>query len=124
MTETKSDLQLRESRTARRLGRLFKIECAGGFDRLPLVTIWRIIERRGALIRELLKLDDLRRSPVSSRSAELDQAIRELARDVKLASRCARNRAEKIDGDLRARRGAGVTTGIRSGPDGRLLGRG
>jgi hypothetical protein len=124
MSESKSDLHLRESRTARRLGRLFKIECAGGFDRLPLVTIWRIIERRGALIRELLKLDDLRRSLASSGSAELDRAIRELARNVSRASNCARSRAEKIDGDLRARRGEGVTTGIRSGPDGQLLGRG
>ena len=124
MTETKSDLHLRESRTARRLGRLFKIECGGGFDRLPLVTIWRIIERRDAVIRELLKLDDLRRSPASSRSAELDQALHELARDVILASNWARSRAEKIDGDLRARRGEGVMTGIRGRPEGQLLGRG
>jgi hypothetical protein len=83
-----------------------------------------IIERRGALIRELLKLDDLRRSLALSRSAELDQALRDLVRNVKLASNFARSRAEKIDGDLRARRGEGVTTGIRSGPDGQLLGRG
>ena len=124
MTETKSDLHLRESRTARRLGRLFKIECGGGFDRLPLVTIWRIIERRDAVIRELLKLDDLRRSLAPSRSAELDQAIRELARNVTQASNCARSRAEKIDGDLRARRGEGITTGIRGRPEGQLLGRG
>ena len=124
MTETKSDLHLRESRTARRLGRLFKIECAGGFDRRPLVTVWQIIERCGALVRELLKLDDLRRSLALSRSAELDQALRDLVRNVKLALNCARNRAEKIDGDLRARRGEGITTGIRSGRDGQLLGRG
>jgi hypothetical protein len=124
MTEIVSDLHLRESRTARRLGRLFKIECAGGFDRWPLATIWRLVERRGAVIRELFKLDELRRSLASSGSSELDQALRELARDVSRGSDCARFRAEKIDGDLRARRGDGVATGIRSGPDGQLLGKG
>lgn len=116
-------MHLQESRTARRLGRLFKIEYAGGFDHRPVGTIWRIIERRGAVIQELQRLDNLRRSQAPSRSAELEQAFRELARDVDRASNCARSRVEKIDEDLRVRRREGVATGIRGGLDGQLLGR-
>jgi hypothetical protein len=124
MTVTEADLHLQESRAARRPARLFKIECGGGFDRWPVATIWRLVEHRGAVIRELLNLDELRRSLARSRSAEVEQAILELARDVTRASDCARSRIERINADLRVRRGEGVATGIRGRLDGQLLGRG
>jgi hypothetical protein len=123
MTETDTDPHLRVSRAARRLGRLFKIECGGGFDRRPVATIWRIIERRSALIEELQQLDNLHRSLSPLHSPELEQALRELIRDVNQAAKRAHGRVEQIGEDLRGRRCEGLSTGIRGGADCRLLGR-
>jgi hypothetical protein len=123
MTESGTDLHLREVAVAHRLRRLFMTERATGFDRQPAATTWRIIERRGAVIEELQKLDDLRRALSRSRSIQLDRALRELAQEVSQASKDATRRLEQIGEDLRVRRGEGASTGIRGSSDGRLLGR-
>jgi len=120
---TGTDLYLQDTRAARRLRRLFTVERLGVFDRRPAATIWRIIERRGAVIEELRKLDDLRRSTFPSRSIELDRALRELAEEVSRASDDAGGRLEQIREDLRLRGGERVSSGIRGDADGRLLGR-
>jgi hypothetical protein len=124
MTETATDVTLRESRAARRLGRLFKIESAGRFERRPVAAVRQLIERRGALVNQLLLLDGVRRSLPSSGSAELDQALQELAREVHRSLYLAETRLKRLDGDLRLRRSEGPPTGIRDGATGRLLGQG
>jgi hypothetical protein len=123
MTKSGTDLHLREAAVAHRLRRLFTAERANGFDRQPAATTWRIIERRGAMIEELQKLDDLRRALSLSRSIQLDRALRELAQEVSRASKDATRRLEQIGEDLRVRRREGASTGIRGSSDGRLLGR-
>jgi hypothetical protein len=124
MTETRTDVILREGRVARRLGRLFKIEGAGGFERRPVATVQRLIERRDALVKELQLLDGVRRSLAAPRSAELDQALGELAREVYRSLHLAETRLERLGRDLRIRRGEGLPTGIRGSAIGHLLGRG
>ena len=123
MTESGTGLHRREAAVAHRLRRLFTAERTNGFDRQPAATTWRIIERRGAVIEELQKLDDLRRALSPSRSVQLDRALRELAQEVSRASKDATGRLEQIGDDLRVRRGQSMSTGIRGGSDGRLLGR-
>ncbi len=124
MTDPGTDMTIRESRAARRLGRLFKIERAGGFDRRPVATVRRLIERRGALVTELLLLDGTRRSHASPRSAELEQVLGELAREVNQSLHDSETRVERLGTDLRLRRSDGVSTGVRDGASGHLLGRG
>jgi len=123
MTESITDLHLRETAVAHRLRRLFAAERAHGSDRQPAATTWRIMERRGAAIEELQKLDDLRRALSPSRSLELDRALRALAQEVGRASEEAKRRLQQIGEDLRVRHGAGASTGIRGSSNGRLLGR-
>jgi hypothetical protein len=124
MTDPGTDMEVRESRAARRLGRLFKIERTGGFDRRPVATVRRLIERRGALVKELLLLDGMRRSDASPRSAELERVLRELAREVTQSLCHSQVRLDRLGTDLRLRRCEGVSTGVRDGANGRLLGRG
>ncbi len=124
MIETGTDMIFQEARAARRLGRLFKIERAGGFDRRPAATVRRLLERRGALVTELVLLDGKRRSRRSPYSTELEQALRELASEVRQSLHHSESRMERLWTDLRLRRNAGPPTGIRDSAVGRLLGRG
>jgi|SRR5208282_4079553 len=124
MIETGTDVIAREARAARRLGCLFKIERAGGFDRRPAAMARRLLDRRGALVTELLLLDGMRRSLHSPDSVELDQALRELASEVRQSLHHSERPMERLGTDLRLRYGAGLPTGIRDSADGRLLGRG
>jgi hypothetical protein len=122
MSETGTDTIVRVSRAARRLGRLFKIERAGGFDRRPLATVRRLIERRGTLVEELLLLGGMRSRLAAPRSAELEQALGELAREVNQSLHPAERKVDHLGGDLRLRSREGLPTGIRNGASGRLLG--
>jgi len=124
MIGTGTDMIAREARAARRLGRLFKIERAGGFDRRPTATVCHLLERRGALVAELLLLDGMRRSLPSPHSTELEQALLELESEVRQSLHHSQSRMERLWTDLRLRRGAGPPTGIRDSAAGRLLGRG
>jgi hypothetical protein len=121
MTAADTGLRLRACRLARRLGRLFRIECAGGFDRRPAATVWRIIERRKALIEELARLQTSPGLPALSRPPEPENALRELARDVDRAANRMHCKMAQIEEDLRARR-EGLSTEIRGSTSGRLLG--
>jgi hypothetical protein len=114
----------RESRAARRLGRLFRIERAGGFDRRPAAVVQRLIERRGSLVEELLLLDAMCRSLDLPRSVELEQALEDLASEVGRSLCHSQTRVERLYTDLRLRHGAGFSTGVRDGAGGLLLGRG
>jgi hypothetical protein len=120
----KIEMIVRESRTARRLGRLFKIERAGGFDRRSRATVQRLIERRGALVNELLRLDGMRRSRNAPSSPELEQALAKLASEVDGSLHHSQARVEQLLTDLRLRRGQGEPTGVRDRASGLLLGRG
>ncbi len=123
MTETGPDLMLGESRAARRLGRLFRIEYNGGFVLWPDAVIRKLIERRGALVEELLLLDRKRRSIAAPASAELDRALAELAGEVAHAQNHAQRRLEQIGKDLRVSRGEGLPTGIHNRTNGKDLGK-
>jgi hypothetical protein len=124
MIEPGTNMIAREVHAARRVGRLFKIERTGGFDRRPAATVRRLLDRRGALVTELLLVDGMRRSLPSPHSAELDQALRELASEIRQSLHHSERLMERLGTDLRIRRGAGLPTGIRDSADGRLLGRG
>jgi hypothetical protein len=124
MTETGDRLELIESRAARRLGRLFRMERAGCFERRPVETVWRLIRRRAQVVDELIQLDAARRSQVQPSSAELDVAIEELVREVdRSQSRCV-DRITALTGEFGRQQSGGIATGLRGGADGRLLGRG
>jgi hypothetical protein len=124
MIDSTAEMIVRESRAARRLGRLFKIERAGGFDRRPVATVRRLIERRGTLVSELLVIDGMRRALNPPHSAELEQALAELAREVNGSLHHSQTQVERLHTDLRLRRGEGMPTGVRDGASGLLLGRG
>jgi hypothetical protein len=123
MADAAVDTIVRKKRIAHRLRRLFKIERVGGFNRLPVATVHRLIARRSALVEELILFDDGRRSAASSHSAEFEGAIVDLAREVELSLTLAQMRVERLGRDLRLRRGETLLTGIRDGAYGRLLGK-
>jgi hypothetical protein len=118
------ELDAAESRIMRRLGRLFRIERTGGFDRRPTATVRRLVERRGALIDRLIALDDRRGAVFAPRSGGLDEALADLRREVERARPHAQTRAQRLTAELRLRRGGGVPTGLRGGAGGQLLGKG
>jgi hypothetical protein len=124
MTETGSTLELIESRAARRLGRLFRMERVGCFERRPIETIWRLIRRRARLVDELIRLDAARRSRAAPGSVELGAAIEELGSEVdRSQTRCV-DRITVLVGELGRRQAGAIATGLRDGADGRLLGHG
>jgi hypothetical protein len=112
-----------EIRSARRLARLFRIECRGGFDRWPVAIIGRLIERRGALAAALLGMDRRRRALAVRSTAELDQAMAQLSAEVGRALPQAQARLEQIGKDLRLSRGEGWSTGMRDNSAGHPLGK-
>jgi hypothetical protein len=124
MTETGSTSELIESRAARRLGRLFRIERVGCFERRPIETVWRLIRRRARLVDELIRLDSERRSQAAPGSVELGVAIGELAGEVDRSQRRCVDRISALAGELRRQQAGGIATGLRDGADGRLLGHG
>ncbi len=112
-----------EARAARRLARLFRIEYRGGFDRRPVTTIGRLLERRGALVAALLTTDLQRRALAARPTAELEQAMTQLLDEVDRALPQAQTRLEQIGKDLRLSRGEGWLTGIRDNSHGQPLGK-
>jgi hypothetical protein len=123
MTEIGAHTIIREKCLAQRLARLFKIERDGGFDRRSVETVQRLIKRRDAIVEELLSLDGMRRSLGLLHSAELEQALQQLAREVNFSSCFAEMKLDRLGRDLRARSGEGLPTGIRDSANGRLLGK-
>jgi hypothetical protein len=124
MIASETEMIVRESRAARRLGRLFKIERGGGFEHRPVAAVQRLIERRGTLVTELLLLDGMRRSLNPPLSPELEQALAELACEVDGSLDHSQTRVDRLREDLRLRRGEGMTSGVRDGAIGLVLGRG
>jgi len=124
MIDDATALLRREYRTARRLARLFHIERTGGFARLPAETVRRLIDRRGAVIDELVRLDARRLSLAPQSTGDLDIAMGALASEVGWAERRCRELLAELGAELEQRRGIGSATGLRDGADGRLLGRG
>ena len=124
MTDDATALLNRECRVARRLARLFRIERSGGFRRRPFATVRRLIERRGAVVDELMRLDAKRLSLAPWATANLDIAIGVLAREVDRSEQRCRVLLAELGAELERRRGIGTATGLRDGGDGRLLGSG
>ena len=109
-------------RAARRLARLFRIERVGGFDRRSEEVVQRLLERRAAIIGELLALA-LAPPDTPQRSADITDALRELAAEVAQSQSRAQERHDVLASELRFRRSSGLT-GLRDGTTGHLLGRG
>ena len=117
------DLVIRETRTIRRIGRLFRLERAGRFERRPMETIRRLIARRGRLVEELTEMETRRRLLGGPLPPELGAALDELANEVGATRQSCEARIDGLDAELRRRRGEGTATGLRGG-GGLLLGRG
>jgi hypothetical protein len=124
MSVAPPDLDIGERRLARRLSRLFRIERAGGFDRRPAATVRRLIERRGALIDELIAVERRRRSGNAAGSAALHQSMAQLADEARRSRDCAEAHSARLRAELELRRGRGPATGLRGGAGGTLIGRG
>ena len=124
MAAAPRDLDARQCHIARRLARLFRIERTGGFERRPMAVIRRVIERRGALIDELIACERRRPNALTGSSAALEQALTELAVEVQQARECIEMRLARLRTELGLRRGAGPPSGIRDRASGRLIGRG
>jgi hypothetical protein len=112
----------RESRAARRLLRLLRIERAGILDRRPARLAARMIERRGILIGAVLNMDRERRLAAIRPPAELDRVMAELTGEIALGRDRAHTRLQQIGKDLRLSRGEGLPSGIRNGASGHSLG--
>jgi len=110
-----------ESRMARRLSRLLRIERAGGFERHAAPTVRRLITRRGGLIEQLIASHARHRS---AHPTGLDAALIDLAYEVRQSQQFAAIRLQRLEAELRLRRGDGPATGIREGAGGHLLGSG
>jgi|307.fasta_scaffold635700_2 hypothetical protein len=120
MSET--DPIAREGRTMRQLCRLFKIERLGALDRRAGDVRQRVIQRRWALLDELLWLERGRIS-ASPRSSTFEQALAALAQEVNASLPAAQRRLQRLDRDLRLRLGEGQPTGVRDNANGRFLGK-
>ena len=118
-----AQLNLRETRLARRIGRLFRIERMGGFDRCPQLAIDELIRRRGVAIAELQRLDDARREAEITAPSSLRSAFWMLADEVNASQAAAESRKALLAAELQQRRARG-TTGLRDGRGSRLLGSG
>lgn len=123
MTEAPTALVRHETRAAVRLNRLFKIELNGGFDRWPVATLRQLIDRRAALLAELLRMEEMRRALAEPPSPELDRAMTELTGEVNRGLHRTARRIAEINRDLRVRLGETRPTGIRGDREGQLLGR-
>ena len=124
MTGAAQDCITVERRAARRLGRLFRVERGGGFERRPIATVERLVSRRGTLIEELLRLDRARRTERRPLSAALRQAMAELKSEIEQSLAVAEARCEGLRTELRLLNGEGLPTGVRDNRSGRLIGRG
>jgi hypothetical protein len=124
VSDNQNRLAARESGAARRLGRLFRFERVGAFDRRPIETVRRLIARRGRALEELVRLDAERRSLAMPPSPELGAALAELAREVDRSRGSCLGRIDALADVLRPRQRVGAATGLRGSADGRLLGRG
>jgi hypothetical protein len=124
MTDEATALIRREYRIARRLARLFRIERSGGFAHRPADVARQLLQRRGAVVAELMRLDAKRRSLAPWTAADLDIAMGALAREVDRAEQRCRELLAELGAELERRRGLGTATGLRDGAAGRLLGSG
>lgn len=124
MTGATQDFITIERRAAQRLGRLFRVERGGGFERRPIATVERLVSRRGTLVEELLRLDRARRAERRPLSAALRQAMAELKSEIEQSLAVAETRCEELRAELRLLNGEGLPTGVRDNRSGRLIGRG
>jgi hypothetical protein len=122
VSETAPDPIERQCRLARRLGRLFRIERNGGFERLPAAVVSRLVARRGTLIAELAALDRRQRLTAQPAWGGLDRELTALRREVERTLGAVQLRLQRIGKDLRISRGEGSPTGLRDGGAGRHLG--
>lgn len=124
MTGATQDSITIERRAAQRLGRLFRVERGGGFERHPIATVERLVARRGTLVEELLRLDHARRAERRPLPAALRQAMGELKSEIEQSLAVAEARCEGLRAELRLLNGEGLPTGVRDNRSGRLIGRG
>lgn len=124
MTSEEIMLMRREIRAARRLVRLFRIERSGRLGRRPRPTVRQLIERRGALIDELVRLEAKRRSCAPWTLTELDLAMGALRLEMERTEQSCQALLARLGAELGRLRGAGGATGLRGDAGGQLLGSG
>jgi hypothetical protein len=118
------ELMMRQCRVAARLGRLFRSERRGALQRWPDDTVARLVERRGRLVADFLRLENERRTRALPLARDLHAAFATLAREIEDSLRMAEVRAEQLRSELRLLRGEGMPSGVRGNAGGRMLGHG
>ena len=125
MSEDRTALMQREYQTVLRLVRLFRMERTGRLARWPEATAAALTERRGWLIDELHRLEELRRAREPEAVAELELAMGVLARELRYSEQHCLARLAELGVELERRREVGATTtGLRHSGVGRVLGYG
>jgi hypothetical protein len=124
MPDRQRDIVAHERYLAHRVGRLFRLECAGCLSRRRADVARRLLDRRGELIDSLIRADHARRNLQIPISAELKLAIEALWREVGAARSKADARLEGLRDNLAMALGEGIPSGVRGMAAGRILGRG
>lgn len=124
MARTEPDIVARESQLARRVGRLFRFECAGRLARYSSDIERRLQDRRGELIETLIRTDRARRDSQIPISAELQRAAEALWQEIGAARRATDVRLEQLRANLAIALGDGASSGVRNSATGRILGQG
>jgi hypothetical protein len=124
MDASARDLVSHESRLARRLERLFRLERRGALARRPRSLAARLTLRRGDLVTALIRADAMRQALKLPVSPALDTAMAALAGEVDLARGSADARLDRLAAELRIARGEGIASGLRDTGGGRLIGQG
>jgi hypothetical protein len=124
MLEQKRDIVAHESYLARRVGELFRLECAGCLARRPAEVVRRLLDRRGELIDALIRADAARRNLQIPISPELKRTVEMLWQEVGMARREADARLDALRDSLAIALGDGIPSGVRGVASGRILGQG
>jgi hypothetical protein len=124
MDDGACDLDTWETRTVRRLTRLFRAERRGGFERRSPRAVQQLIERRGAMIDALIEAETRRRRSATEPSPPFAAALTGLVIEVRRCREPIATRLGWIEAELRLRSGDAPGSGVRGGGGGQLLGRG
>jgi len=124
MIDSETALTRRQIQIVRRLSRLFRVDRCGRLRRRGIDTVRRLIDRRGALIEELMQVDARRRAFASGTPGELDLAMMSFATEIEQGGRHCLAALAELGAELGRLRGEGAASGLRGESAGQLLGRG
>lgn len=116
------DADTEQTRVARRLCRLFRIERAGRFETRPAAVVQRLIARRDTVIDALLAAETQRRRDGRPSSAATTAAFEELRLEVDQGQVPAAAKSRALQAELRKRNAGPAGSGLRNKARGRFLG--